>query len=98
METLAGLARNLDLGNCLALGGGELKSGGYDRDSILADALEAIFGAIYVEAGHTGVRAVILHLYQQTLADIDPRHVEKDPKPSCRSISRNTPSVRRFIP
>ena len=80
METLAGLARNLDLGNYLALGGGELKSGGYDRDSILADALEAIFGAIYVEAGYAGARAVIAHLYQQTLADIDPRYVEKDPK------------------
>ena len=80
METLAGLARNLDLGGCLALGGGELKSGGYDRDSILADALEAIFGAIYVEAGYTSVCAVIVRLYQQPLADIDPRYVEKDPK------------------
>lgn len=80
METLAGLARNLDLGGYLALGGGELKSGGYDRDSILADALEAIFGAIYVEAGYVNARAVIMRLYQQTLADIDPRYVEKDPK------------------
>ena len=80
METLAGLARHLNLGNYLALGGGELKSGGYDRDSILADALEAILGAIYVEAGYAGARAVIAHLYRQTLADIDPRYVEKDPK------------------
>ncbi len=80
METLAGLARNLDIGNCLELGSGELKSGGYDRDSILADALEALFGAVYIESGFDGVRAVILHLYLDTLMDIDPRHVDKDPK------------------
>ena len=46
-ETLAALARKVELGGCLALGGGELKSGGFDRDSILADALEAVFGAVY---------------------------------------------------
>jgi ribonuclease III len=80
METLAGLARNLDLGNSLELGSGELKSGGYDRDSILSDALEAVFGAIYVESGFAVVRTAILHLYHDTLADIDPRQVDKDPK------------------
>lgn len=80
METLAGLARTLDIGNCLELGGGELKSGGYDRDSILADALEAVFGAIYVESGFDVVRPAILYLYRDILMDIDPRHVIKDPK------------------
>ncbi len=96
METLAGLARNLDLGNCLELGSGELKSGGYDRDSILADALEALFGAIYVESGFEGVRAAILHLYRDTLTDIDPRHVGKDPKTQLQEYLQkhalNTPT------
>jgi ribonuclease-3 len=80
METLAGLARRLSLGDYLELGGGELKSGGYDRDSILADALEAVLGAIYVESGFDAVQAAILNLYRQTLSGIDPNFVGKDPK------------------
>ncbi|MDX1655046.1 MAG: ribonuclease III family protein, partial [Candidatus Competibacteraceae bacterium] len=48
-ETLAGLARELNLGDCLHLGSGELKSGGFRRPSILADALEAIFGAVWLD-------------------------------------------------
>lgn len=79
-ETLAGLARGLDLGNCLELGGGELKSGGFDRDSILADALEAVFGAVYKDAGLEPARAVVLRLYQPVLEGIDPRVILKDPK------------------
>jgi ribonuclease-3 len=79
-ETLAGLARGLALGNCLELGGGELKSGGFDRDSILADALEAVFGAIYKDGGIEAVRAVILRQYQPVLGRIDPRAILKDPK------------------
>lgn len=50
-ETLAELARELDLGECLRLGEGEMKSGGHRRDSILADTVEALIGAIYMEAG-----------------------------------------------
>lgn len=96
METLAGLARQLDLGNCLELGSGELKSGGYDRDSILADALEAVLGAIYVESGFDVVRAAILYLYRDTLTDIDPRHVGKDPKTQLQEYLQkhalNTPT------
>lgn len=79
-ETLASLARELDIGNCLDLGGGELKSGGYDRDSILADALEAIFGAIYMDGGIEAVRGVVLKLYQPVLDRIDPSDIQKDPK------------------
>lgn len=50
-ETLAKLAREFELGECLILGEGEMKSGGHRRDSILADSLEALIGAIYVESG-----------------------------------------------
>ena len=55
-NTLARVARKLELGTCLLLGGGELKSGGHRRDSILADALEALLGAVFVEAGLDGCR------------------------------------------
>jgi ribonuclease III len=80
METLAGLARRLRLGGFLGLGGGELKSGGHDRDSILADALEAVFGAVYQDAGFDMAHRVIQGLYREALDRIDPQSVLKDPK------------------
>lgn len=79
-ETLAALAREIDLGAHLKLGEGELKSGGYDRDSILADALEAVFGAICRDASVAEAVRVILHLYQGKLAGLDPHSIPKDPK------------------
>ncbi len=79
-ETLASLARGLRLGEHLLLGSGELKSGGYDRDSILADALEAVFGAVYKDSGLGEARTIILHLYHDRLARLDPRSIPKDPK------------------
>ena len=79
-ETLAALARDIELGNYLRLGEGELKSGGYDRDSILADALEAIFGAICKDSSVTEATRVILHLYRDKLAGLDPHSIPKDPK------------------
>jgi ribonuclease-3 len=78
--SLAALARTLDVGSCLLLGEGELKSGGFDRDSILADALEALFGAVYRDGGIEAARRVILALYDPILARLDPRAVPKDPK------------------
>ncbi|OGI57947.1 MAG: ribonuclease III [Candidatus Muproteobacteria bacterium RBG_19FT_COMBO_61_10] len=79
-ETLAKLARKLDLGDCLGLGGGELKSGGFDRDSILADALEAVFGAVYKDGGIEAVREVVLRRYHPVLDSIDPSSILKDSK------------------
>lgn len=79
-ETLAKLARELKLGDCLELGGGELKSGGFDRDSILADTLEAVFGAVYKDSNLDAARAVVLRLYQPLLNEIDPHSIHKDPK------------------
>ncbi len=79
-EALARLARNIKIGDHLQLGEGELKSGGFDRDSILADSLEAVFGAIFVDGGFEKVRYVIERLYQAPLASIDPAAILKDPK------------------
>jgi len=79
-ETLAKLARELKLGDCLELGSGELKSGGFDRDSILADTLEAVFGAVYKDRNLEAVRTVVLRLYQPLLHDVDPHSIHKDPK------------------
>ena len=78
-ETLAEVARDFDLGDFLLLGGGELKSGGFRRDSILADAVEAIIGAIYLDSGMTTARERILDWYRQRLEDITTESL-KDPK------------------
>jgi ribonuclease III len=79
-ETLAKLARQLNLGDCLELGSGELKSGGFDRDSILADALEAVFGAIYKDSDFSTARDIISRLYRPLLEGVDPHSILKDPK------------------
>jgi len=78
-ESLAVLAADLGLGEHLRLGGGELKSGGFRRPSILADALEAIIGAIYLESGLETARAFVLRLYSARLAEL-PTKLVKDPK------------------
>ncbi|MBD3667088.1 MAG: ribonuclease III [Kangiella sp.] len=79
-KTLAEIAKELELGDCLYLGEGELKSGGFRRASILADALEAIIGAIYQDTGFDGAKKVILGLYQKRLTNVDLKSVQKDPK------------------
>jgi len=85
-ETLARLARALNLGDCLALGEGELKSGGHDRDSILADSLEAVFGGIFKDSGIQAVRSVILRLYEEALAQLDAGSIPKDPKTQLQEL------------
>ena len=66
-STLADIARELSIGDCLFLGEGELKSGGSTRPSILADALEAVFGAIWLDAGFEVANAAIRRLYEPRL-------------------------------
>lgn len=78
--TLADLARRLDLGRHLQLGAGELKSGGERRDSILADALEALFGAVYLDGGFEAARRAILDLYATRLTETPPPDHLKDAK------------------
>jgi ribonuclease-3 len=79
-ETLAELARELDLGEHLQLGGGELKSGGQRRDSVLANALEAVFGAIYIDAGYAAGRDLLLRLFGSRLEALPAEGPAKDPK------------------
>jgi ribonuclease III len=79
-QTLAELAAGLQLGELLRLGEGEMKSGGARRPSIMADALEALFGAVYLDAGFEAVQSVILRLYASTLEHFDPMAQGKDPK------------------
>jgi ribonuclease-3 len=79
-ETLADIARELDLGEYVRLGPGELKSGGHRRDSILADAFESLVGAVLLDGGIEACRACVLSLVESRLADLSPRAAGKDPK------------------
>jgi len=79
-ESLADIASGLGLGEFLHLGGGELKSGGFRRASILADALEAIIGAVYMDGGFEASRNLIEKLYRSRLSSLPPPQELKDPK------------------
>ncbi len=79
-ETLAEIARELNLGDYLYLGSGELKSGGFRRDSILADSVEAIIGAIYLDSNQDVARGFILKWYAERLDKLDLNETLKDSK------------------
>ncbi|GHA69994.1 ribonuclease III [Cognatilysobacter bugurensis] len=80
-SALAPIARTLELGSKLTLGPGEMKSGGHRRDSILADALEAIVAAIYLDAGFEACRAAVLPWFESAIEALPPPHkVGKDAK------------------
>ena len=79
-DALHRIALDLDLGDCLRLGEGELKSGGSRRPSILADAVEALFAAVFLDAGFAAAKAVVDRLYVPLLAEVDPLKPSKDPK------------------
>ncbi len=79
-STLSEIAFSLNIGDALKLGEGELKSAGWRRPSILADALEAIIGAVYSDGGFTSAEVLVLSLYQEKLANIDPKVIDKDAK------------------
>ncbi|MGC9457010.1 MAG: ribonuclease III [Halothiobacillaceae bacterium] len=78
--TLAEIARQHDLGAFLTLGSGELKSGGFRRASILADALEALIGAVYLDRGFDAARTLVLSLFENRLAHLPEADELKDPK------------------
>ena len=78
--TISEIALSLGLGDALKLGEGELKSAGWRRPSILADALEAIIGAAYLDGGFLAAEALVLNLYADKLNTIDPKVIDKDPK------------------
>jgi len=79
-DALAALAAEIGLGEQLRLGDGELKSGGQRRATILADGLEAVFGAIYLDRGLDAARAVAGRLFHQSLAALPEASELKDPK------------------
>lgn len=79
-ETLARIAKELSLGEHIQLGQGELKSGGFRRESILADCLEAMFAAVYLDAGFEQCRTVIRAMYETRLNDNLLLEKTKDPK------------------
>ena len=79
-QSLYEIAQALNIADGLRLGEGELRSGGFRRPSILADALEAIFGAIFLDGGFDAAQTVIKRLYVPILDHIDPRTLGKDSK------------------
>jgi ribonuclease-3 len=79
-DSLAELALGLGLGEHLILGSGEQKTGGHRRESILADALEAIFGAVFLDAGFDAAKAVIDHVYQERYKTLPDEDDLRDPK------------------
>jgi len=83
-EALATVARDINLGEYIRLGAGEMKSGGFRRSSILSDALEALFGAIYLDAGYQQVSKTILFLYEDYLVTLPSPGDLKDPKTSLQ--------------
>ncbi len=86
-DKLAELAQQMQLGDYLILGSGELKSGGFRRSSILADTLEAIFGAIYLDSDYATCERVILDIYQHEL----------DSLPSASSIKDHKTRLQEFL-
>ncbi len=90
-EKLAKIGREIQLSDNLKLGTGELKSGGWRRDSILANTIEALIGAVYLDSDIESCRAFIFDLYQHQLEDIDPSDIKKDPKSQLQEFlqSRN---------
>ncbi len=85
-EALHRIAETLDLGSQLRLGEGELRSGGHRRPSILADALEALIGAVQLDGGFPAAAGVVGRLYADRLADIVPGQQIKDPKTRLQEL------------
>jgi ribonuclease-3 len=96
--TLAEIAQELQLGDYMRLGEGELKSGGFRRPSILADALEAILGAIYLDAGFEEASRVIDALFSPIIAKLDPKNLSKDPKTQLQEYLQSRKlSLPRYV-
>lgn len=86
-DTLVQIAQYLELGKYLRLGGGELKTGGEGRASILADAVEAIIGAIYLDGGMKTCQTTVLQLWEKHIANLSPCKI-KDPKTRLQEYSQ----------
>lgn len=91
-ESLAKIANHLKLGEVIRLGSGELKSGGFRRPSILADAVESIFGAVYCDGGFEPCRELIIRLYSERLTSKTDLQSLKDAKTQLQELVQS----RRF--
>lgn len=85
-DTLANIARNLGLGSVLILGAGERRAGGAQRASILADAMEATLGAIFLDSGYHQVYRVVERLFERELGDLPDSEALKDPKTRLQEL------------
>ena len=85
-QTLANLAKTLNISESLTLGQGELKSGGFRRESILADAFEAILGAIFLDSDYLIVKRIILELFDDLLNQAKPEDSLKDFKTQLQEL------------
>ena len=85
-DTLSELAKILELGEFLRLGSGELKSGGFRRNSILADVFESIIGAIYLDGGNDSSKKFILEQFAERLTEADITKNLKDPKTRLQEL------------
>jgi ribonuclease III len=85
-ESLAQIAADLGLGDYLLLGAGELKSGGFRRASILADGLEAMLGAIFVDAGYEAASAAVARLVTAKMSELPAAGTLKDPKTRLQEL------------
>ncbi len=92
-ESLHRVAQRMALGSYLRLGEGELKSGGFSRPSILADAVEAVVGAIFLDGGFDAARVALRGLFAEALAELEPKSFGKDPKTLLQELlqSRHVP-------
>jgi len=96
-QSLFEIAQKIELSQFLRLGEGELKSGGFRRPSILADTLEALFGAIFLDSGFESARDVIRKLYAPILTSIDPGTLGKDAKTLLQEFCKARKSLCLFI-
>lgn len=85
-QTLAEIARDFGVGDYLIMGSGELKSGGFDRDSILSDTLEAIIGAMFLDGGLDQTRGVIIDWYREHIEELSLSKSQKDPKTRLQEL------------
>ncbi len=85
-ETLAAVARNLELGEYLILGAGELRSGGQTRDSILSDAVEALIAAVYMDSGIEPARALVRRVLRERIVNCSPQEQPKDAKTRLQEL------------
>ncbi|ETO93766.1 ribonuclease III [Legionella oakridgensis] len=94
-EMLALIAKELQLGDYLYLGQGEMKSGGFRRTSILADALEAVFAAVFLDGGYLACQHVILNLYRSRLED---KHLNDNLKDAKTQLQEYLQAQKHALP